>query len=364
MCSRPRNFIIPPPATPPDPSLRSCVASTMCSRPRNVIIPPPATPPDPSLGSCVASTMCSRPKNVIIPPHPTPPDPSLRPCVASTLGPEVFGRGGESTAKSFWIRRKKFLNPTKKVLESNEKSFWIQRKKFLNPTKKVSESNEKSFWIQRKKLLNPTKKVSESNEKSFWIQRREFLNPPKKFLKTKFLNPTKKFLNPTKKFLNPTKKFLNPTKKFLNPTKEFLNPTKKFLNPGKFLNPTLFLYRRVPWWTSIRSSVSIGGPECQCRSQGTKDLPFGSASQRENCKGNRANTLAGENPIQKKLHGIVRWWNLFHVPGIPLLQYTLYFLLRHAMGWNHQVGYRKYHFSEGMDGMWESKAHDPRPSGR
>ena len=84
--------------TPPDPSLRSCVAPTMCARPKKLSSHPAPphptqpqiscridrhvckakeryhpTPPEPSLRSCVASTMCARPKNVIIPPHPTRP---------------------------------------------------------------------------------------------------------------------------------------------------------------------------------------------------------------------------------------------------------------------------------------------------
>ena len=147
--------------------------------------------------------MCSRPKNVIIPPHPTQPDHWPRSCVAA-----VFGRGGDSTERSFWIRRKKFLNRTK------INSFWIRRKKFLNPTKKVSESNEKvsesneksfwiqrkSFWIQRKKFLNPTKKVSESNEESFWIR-------PKSFWRQSFWIQRKSFWIQRKSFWIQRKSF-------------------------------------------------------------------------------------------------------------------------------------------------------------
>ena len=67
---------------------------------KKLVIPPHPTPPDPSLRSRVASTMCARPKNVIIPPHPT-------------LGPDLV-----------WHRPcVGVVNPRKKVSESNEKSF-------------------------------------------------------------------------------------------------------------------------------------------------------------------------------------------------------------------------------------------------
>ena len=231
MCSRPKNVIIPPHPTPaldlvwhplcvqgqkklsshptrPQPQV-SCRIDHVCKAKERYH----PTPPHPTPASGLVSHRPCVQGQRTLSSHPTPPDPWPKSCVASTMC-----WGGESTEKSFWIQRKKFLNPTKKVSESNEKSFWIQRKKFLNPTKKVSESNEKSFWIQRKKFLNPTKKVSESNEKSFWIQRKKFLNPTKKVSESNeksFWIQRREFLNPPKKFLKT--KFLNPTKKFLNP---------------------------------------------------------------------------------------------------------------------------------------------------
>ena len=246
MCSRPKKVIIPPHPTPASGlvSHRPCVQGqrTLSSHP---------TPPDPSLRSRVASTMCARPKNVIIPPHPTRPLAQILCGIDHVLGWWIHGKKflnptkkvSESNEKSFWIQWKKFLNPTKKVSESDEKSFWIQRKKFLNPTKKVSESNEKSFWIQRKsfwiqrkKFLNPTKKVSESNEKSFWIQRKKFLNPTKRVSESAQKVSEDKVSESNEKVSESNEKVSESNEKVSE---------SKFLNPGKFLNPTLFPFRKT-----------------------------------------------------------------------------------------------------------------------
>lgn len=95
-------------------------------------------------------------------------------------------------------------------------------------------------------------------------------------------------------------------------------------------------------------SVSLGGPECQCRSQGTKDLPFGSGEWQR------------KQSVPPSWHEKTQYINYmelfgdeihFHVLGRDTFtSHTSYFLLRHAISWNHQVGtWWKYRaLSQGM----------------
>lgn len=71
-------------------------------------------------------------------------------------------------------------------------------------------------------------------------------------------------------------------------------------------------------------SVSLGGPECQCRSQGTKDLPFGSKGEWQ--RKQSVPPSWHEKTQIHKLHGIVRWWNSFPCARERYLYFT-YFLL-------------------------------------
>ena len=97
-----KKLVIPPHPTPPEPSLRSCVASAMCSRPKKLSSHP--TPPHPTPASgLVSHRPCVQGQRTLY--HPTPPHP--------TLGPDLV-----------WHRPcVGVVNPRKKVSESNEKSF-------------------------------------------------------------------------------------------------------------------------------------------------------------------------------------------------------------------------------------------------